>query len=106
MIGIRSLDSRGGQRFFSLVLPAYNPGPFLKNTPEQIDSFIDRQFARWEIVFVCDGCTDDSPMRLRNWRPGDPNIRVVSYQPNRGKGYAVRQGLLAARAPYQIFTDV
>jgi dolichyl-phosphate beta-glucosyltransferase len=33
-------------------------------------------------------------------------IRLLSYTPNRGKGYAVRQGLLAARGAWRLFTDV
>src|SRR5262249_20119215 len=35
-----------------------------------------------------------------------PFVRLISYAPNRGKGCAVRQGLLAASAPYRIFTDI
>jgi dolichyl-phosphate beta-glucosyltransferase len=57
-------------------------------------------------VFVCDGCTDGTAERLRDWRPRGARFRVVSYGPNRGKGYAVRQGLLAAAGDFRIFTDV
>jgi dolichyl-phosphate beta-glucosyltransferase len=44
--------------------------------------------------------------KLRQWRPNSGNIRVVDYAPNRGKGYALRQGLIAASARHRIFTDI
>lgn len=96
----------GIRRFFSLVLPAYNPGDQVPATLRELDAFRGQSIDRWEVVFVCDGCTDGTADRLRAWRPRDPDVRVLSYRPNRGKGYAVRQGLLAARAPYRIFTDI
>src|SRR5262249_57442237 len=39
-------------------------------------------------------------------RPDSDRVGVLSYQPNRGKGYAVRQGLRAARGRWRVFTDV
>lgn len=91
---------------FSLVFPAYNPGSRLGRTLDELDCFATSTGESWEFVFVCDGCEDGSAERLRAWRPRHGSARVVSYTPNRGKGFAVRQGLLAAAAPFRIFTDV
>lgn len=91
---------------FSLILPAYNPGEILRTTWVQIESFAAKH-PDWEILFVCDGCTDGTTEALTNLtHQTQLNIRMVSYQPNRGKGFAVRLGMLRARAPYRIFTDV
>lgn len=91
---------------FSLILPAYNPGEILRTTWVQIESFA-AQHPDWEIIFVCDGCTDGTTEALTNLtHQTHLNIRMISYQPNRGKGFAVRLGMLRARAPYRIFTDV
>jgi dolichyl-phosphate beta-glucosyltransferase len=91
----------------SLVFPTYNPGPHLESTCEQVTRFLEDSPEEWEILFVCDGCTDGSPARLARFaRLWPERIRVLSYAPNRGKGYAVRQGLAAARGGWRLFTDV
>jgi glycosyltransferase involved in cell wall biosynthesis len=91
----------------SLVLPAYNPGPRLEATWREVVRFLDETPGRWEVLFVCDGCTDGTPERLRHLVLGESDrVRLISYTPNRGKGYAVRQGLLAARGAFRLFTDV
>jgi dolichyl-phosphate beta-glucosyltransferase len=92
---------------FSLVLPTYNAAAFVEDTGLAVERFLERRAGEWEVLFVCDGCSDRSvelllPLQSRN----HGHIRVVSYVPNRGKGYAVRQGLLSARGRYRIFTDV
>jgi dolichyl-phosphate beta-glucosyltransferase len=91
----------------SLVLPAYNPGPILENTWRAVEQFLGRVSESWEVLFVCDGCTDGSAERLRDWSAGHAGqVRVLSYAPNRGKGHAVRCGLAAARGQWRLFTDV
>ena len=91
----------------SLVFPAYNPGSLVEKTWQQVQAF--RQWApgNWEFIFVCDGCTDGTAERLQALSRGaGENVRVLSYLANRGKGYAVRLGLQAARGQWRLFTDV
>lgn len=94
----------------SLVLPTYNPGAVIDRTWAAVHRFIVDRAGHsdpWEAVFVLDGCTDDTADRLaRLIDSDDPRFRVIGYPRNRGKGYAVRTGLLAARGAYRIFTDV
>ena len=94
----------------SLVLPAYNPGPLVEESWAAVREFIADRAAEadlWEAVFVLDGCTDGTADRLaRLARTAGPAMRVVDYPDNRGKGHAVRAGMLAARGAYRIFTDV
>jgi dolichyl-phosphate beta-glucosyltransferase len=90
----------------SLVLPTYNPGPIVDRTVAALRDFLAARRDRWEVLFVCDGCTDGTPDRLRMLSRPDRRFRVIEYTPNRGKGYAVRTGLLAARGAYRLFTDV
>jgi len=92
---------------FSLVFPAFNPGPGLENSLRQVSEFLASTRERWEILFVCDGCTDGTPERLaKRSAEGPSRIRMISYAPNRGKGYAVRRGLEAAHGTWRLFTDV
>jgi len=91
----------------SLVFPTYNPGPILERTWREALRFLQDAPGSWEILFVCDGCTDGTPARLGDWaRNQSDRIRVLSHAPNRGKGYAVRRGLEAARGDWRLFTDV
>lgn len=92
----------------SLVLPTYNPGPAIARTWDAVCNFLRARPDPWEVLFVLDGCTDGTPERLRELarETGEARVRVVSYSPNRGKGYAVRVGLLAARGDWRVFTDV
>ena len=92
----------------SLVLPAFNPGPAIERTWDSVRQFLNARPDPWEVLFALDGCTDGTRERLGVLarRDGDPRMRVVSYFPNRGKGYAVRTGLLAARGDRRLFTDV
>jgi glycosyltransferase involved in cell wall biosynthesis len=92
---------------FSLVFPTFNPGSALDSTWRQVTEFLASARDSWEIVFVCDGCTDGTPERLGELCRDSPyRIRTISYAPNRGKGYAVQRGLEAARGEWRLFTDV
>ncbi len=105
----RRPGSGGGDRSVtSLVFPAYNPGPAAERTWLAVRDFLRARPDPWEVLFVCDGCTDGTPDRLAALAAADPDprFRVIAYSPNRGKGYAVRTGLLAARGAYRVFTDI
>lgn len=97
---------RGGP-VASLVFPTYNAGLYLERTWAEVRQFLREAPGCWEVLFICDGCTDGTPARLRELsRNGPESVRVLSYEPNRGKGYAVRHGLAEARGDLRIFTDV
>jgi dolichyl-phosphate beta-glucosyltransferase len=90
----------------SLVLPTFNPGSSAAATWQHVREFLQCASGNWEVLFVCDGCTDGTADHLREWAlPCSEQVRVLSYAPNRGKGYAVRQGLAAAHGRWRIFTD-
>ncbi len=79
----------------SLVLPTYNPGATLERTWLTLKHFLDEGCENWEILFVCDGCSDGSPARLAEWTRGyTGQVQVLSY------------ALEAARGRWRLFTDV
>lgn len=91
----------------SLVLPAYNPGLSIDLTWRHLAEFLHTTPGNWEILFVCDGCTDGTPGRLHELAAAESHrVQILSHTPNRGKGFAVRRGLEAARGSYRLFTDV
>ncbi|MCI0462130.1 MAG: glycosyltransferase [Gemmataceae bacterium] len=91
----------------SLILPAYNAEPRIERTWLEVSDFLSNAPGDWEVLFVCDGCTDNTPLLLDRLTRGERRrVRILSHQPNRGKGHAVRVGLRAARGRWRIFTDV
>lgn len=94
----------------SLVLPTFNPGRAIEETWHAVCQFLaarTNQSDTWEAIFVLDGCTDGTADRLaRLASENDRNIRILNIPTNRGKGNAVKSGLLAARGAVRIFTDV
>ena len=97
----------GGDVRTSLIFPTYNPGPGIAPVWEATRDFLQSSRDSWEVLFVCDGCSDGTPQRLQSLAGSSRlPVRVLSYAGNRGKGFAVRQGMLAARGDYRIFADV
>ena len=90
----------------SLIFPTYTPGSLLEHTWDEVTRFLRASANAWEVLFVCDGCTDGSPDLLTSWAQSqEDRVRVVSYAPNRGKGYAVRNGMLKATGDWILSTD-
>jgi len=88
----------------SLCIPLYNEEKIISDTAKQVSLYMSERFCEdYEILFIDDGSKDGSLALLSEMK--DPHIRVISYQPNRGKGCAVRTGILAAEGETVIFTD-
>jgi dolichyl-phosphate beta-glucosyltransferase len=90
----------------SIVVPAYNEAERLETTLDALLEYV-RNTARTELLLVDDGSTDDTSALAERMlrRDGSGRARLIRYPENRGKGFAVRTGLLAARAPIAAFTD-
>jgi dolichyl-phosphate beta-glucosyltransferase len=92
----------------SIVIPAYNEAARIAHSLEAIGNYVRRNTdADFELIVVDDGSSDNTVEVVERSLPKTANLhsRIIRYAPNRGKGYAVRQGLLAARAPVALFSD-
>ena len=87
----------------SLIIPMFNEESILPDTLSAVCSYIDGESEKYEVVFVDDGSCDNSAEIVRAC--GHKDVKVISYKPNRGKGGAVRAGMLSANGDYAIFTD-
>lgn len=90
----------------SLIIPAYNEEARMASTLDRVEAYLQSTGRSWEIVVVDDGSTDGTLDAARKWAAGREAIRIVTYVPNMGKGYAVRQGVFASRGDYIAFSDV
>lgn len=87
----------------SLVIPAYNERDIIESTVKTTLARLEAMSLDCELVVVDDGSTDGTPDLLR--AIADTRLRLVEYAPNRGKGAAVRAGMLAAAGDYIFCTD-
>lgn len=89
----------------SVVIPAYNESSRISATIGRVLEYLDTRWKRWEVVIVDDGSSDGTATLVKSLRPADTRLRVISYLPNRGKGFAVRTGMLAAQGDLVLFSD-
>ena len=90
----------------SLVIPAYNERERILPTLETVAEFF-RAHPDYEpeILVVSDGSTDGTAELVAEWCVTHPDTRLIAYQPNRGKGYAVRRGMLEATGDVCVLCD-
>jgi dolichyl-phosphate beta-glucosyltransferase len=84
--------------YLSVVLPSYNEQERLKRHIPAIRAHLAGK--PYEIIVVNDGSQDGTAQVAR-----DLGVRLIDLQPNRGKGGAVKAGMLAAQGRYVLFTD-
>lgn len=89
----------------SIVVPAYNEGTRIGKSLDKLHRYVDSKPFPAELIVVDDGSTDGMQALLQMAAEQWPCLRVLRHEPNRGKGYSVRSGVLEARGRYVLFTD-
>ncbi len=86
----------------SLVIPCRNESARLPATLQALDGFLD---ARTEVVIVVEKSSDNTVELARASAAKDPRFRVIENTVGRGKGFAVKTGMLAAAGEIVFFMD-
>jgi dolichyl-phosphate beta-glucosyltransferase len=90
--------------YISIIIPAYNESQRIGTTLDQIkESFSGKPYT-WEIVLVDDGSSDDTVAVAREHMP-ESRLRILPNPRNLGKGTSIRNGMLAARGEFLLFSD-
>ncbi|MCS6777663.1 MAG: glycosyltransferase family 2 protein [Chloroherpetonaceae bacterium] len=89
----------------SVVVPAYNEEARIGPTLKRMLAYFDTQPYRVEILVVNDGSTDRTAQVVEAVAACRREVRLLSYAPNRGKGYAVRYGILHGHGTRLLFSD-
>jgi dolichyl-phosphate beta-glucosyltransferase len=91
----------------SIVVPAYNEAERLSKSLHTILDYLNKTKLATELIVVDDGSDDDTltVAKLALEKSGRIDARLITYQPNRGKGYAVRCGLVACQGRIALFSD-
>jgi dolichyl-phosphate beta-glucosyltransferase len=93
-------------RSLSIVIPAYDEEKRLPDTLERITGYLNS--GKWkfsEVIVVDDGSRDGTVRVAGEFRARVRSVRVLRNPGNRGKGYAVRHGMLEAKGEWTLFTD-
>lgn len=89
----------------SVVVPAYNEEKRIESTLQQLVSHLQNHFPAFEIIVVDDGSTDATAEKVRQAATANHRIVLHRLPENRGKGFAVRAGMLLASGDAVLFTD-
>jgi glycosyltransferase involved in cell wall biosynthesis len=85
----------GASPLLSLIVPAHNAATYIHANLRDIIRILEPLGDSVEVIVVCDGCGDATPVEAA--RIADPRVRVLQYDRNEGKGYAICHGARHAR---------
>lgn len=101
-----SASSTPRATYLSVVIPCYNEAGRISKTLDRVAAFLAAQPYSSELVIVDDGSTDGTPQLLAGLSQGAAvAVRLLAQPANRGKGHAVRTGVLAAQGQFILVTD-
>ena len=89
----------------SIVIPAYNEEIRLRSTLESLAFYTKKQNYKYEIIIVDDGSADNTASVANAFEGELPNLRVLSYPKNKGKGYAVKFGFVNSLGDLVLMAD-
>lgn len=90
--------------YLSVVIPAYNEESRIIPTLRQVTDFLRSQPYTWEVVVADDGSTDGTAVLVEEFARHHKNVSLLSL-PHRGKGWAVKHGMLKSRGEYRFMCD-
>jgi dolichyl-phosphate beta-glucosyltransferase len=89
----------------SVIVPAYNEQRRISKTLEAINDYFLNTPLRRQIIVVDDGSDDSTSHTVEKLKKHVGDLSVITYHPNRGKGYAIKQGLEESHGEYILFID-
>jgi glycosyltransferase involved in cell wall biosynthesis len=89
----------------SLVMPAYNEEDNIDLVIERVDAVVRRLGLRYELIVVDDGSVDSTRIRASDYARNNGHVKVVGYNNNEGKGFALRTGFSHAVGDVVVFMD-
>lgn len=90
----------------SVIVPCYNEQTRFQKGFSHYNSYFKKQKYPWELILVNDGSNDKTLEIMKSHARANKNIKIITYSKNHGKGYAICQGIKAAKGKYALFTDL
>ncbi len=92
-------------RQLTIVMPCYNEGQRIYRNIIETATQVERFCGDFCIIVVNDGSSDETEAEIKRAVLKDKRVGYITYKQNRGKGYAVRRGILASKSKYTAFLD-
>lgn len=92
-------------RQLSLVMPAFNEGRTIEETIYRVDNVVREMGLKYELIIVDDGSIDNTRMKANNYARKNGHVKVVGYNNNVGKGFALKTGFSHAIGEMVVFID-
>lgn len=89
----------------TLITPMYNEASCIRENIQKVLQTLIALDVNWEYILVDDGSSDGSYSIAKEAFGERTNCHIIHYTPNRGRGYALRQGFSLARGSYVITTE-
>lgn len=91
--------------YLAVVIPAYNEESRILPTLQRLREYFSAQSYTWSVTVVSDGSTDRTNQIVEEFAASNPQFSLLASQPNHGKGFVVRLGMLTAKGEYVLFSD-
>lgn len=101
----RCMEPVVNEVLLSVIIPAYNERNRLPPYLRELAAYLKSSGITHEIIVVDDGSNDDTVKLITSFQREYCNLKLIQLSANRGKGYAVKTGMLAAVGKYRLFTD-
>ncbi|HXH61896.1 MAG TPA: dolichyl-phosphate beta-glucosyltransferase [Fimbriimonadaceae bacterium] len=89
----------------AVIVPAYNEEDRIAPTLARLHEYFVAQKYTWKVVVVSDGSRDKTCEIVRAFASGHPGFELIDSQPNHGKGFVVRKGMMETEAEWLLFSD-
>lgn len=92
----------------TLILPCYNEAEHFERSVERIITVLKKTGKKWEILFIDDTSTDQTPILINNLlkKPSSIPLYAIYHKSNQGRGTTVAQGITKARADIVGYIDI
>lgn len=91
--------------YLSVIIPARNEEKYIKGTVESVFDFCSKKDFDFEIIVVANKSLDHTVSIIEELQKTIPQLKLLNYPNQGGKGFAVREGMLHAQGDYRLFMD-
>ncbi|MCX5829846.1 MAG: glycosyltransferase family 2 protein [Deltaproteobacteria bacterium] len=91
--------------YISIIIPAYNEETRIRKTLNNVIDYLNQKEYSSEIIVVSDGSVDNTKLIVQSFQDKYQNLVFIEYFPNKGKGFAVKQGMAIAKGRFRLFMD-
>jgi glycosyltransferase involved in cell wall biosynthesis len=99
------LQTEQAKYLLSVIIPVYNEGSKISSLLARIKDVLNETLLNYELIVINDGSTDNTEQVISEEQKIDKRVKVLSYKINRGKGHAVKMGILNSNGDVVSFLD-